>query len=85
MKGLICREGLNPRYLAYQLRATQAAFFSIMEEAGHGTLCLRTNLWNSIRILVPSEEEQEAICCAIDERTATIGKCIGEIDEVPST
>lgn len=81
MKGLICKPGLIPRYLAYQLRAIQDAFFSVMEEAGHGTLCLRTELWNSLTITIPPEDEQREICDAIDDRTATLRRCIFQIQD----
>ena len=79
MKALQCNSGLQPRYLAYQLRAIQDAFFSVMEEAGHGTLCLRTELWNSITIAVPPNDEQQAICDAIDKSTASLLQCISQI------
>jgi len=81
MKALRCKSGLQTRYLAYQLRAIQDAFFSVMEEAGHGTLCLRTELWNSITIAVPPIDEQQAICNAIDKSTAAILRCISQIQD----
>ncbi|MFO1065530.1 MAG: restriction endonuclease subunit S [Pirellulales bacterium] len=80
MKGLVCHSGLLPQYLGYQLRSIQDAFFAVMEEAGHGTLCLRTELWNRILIAIPSVAEQQAICKRIDRATASITECIRKID-----
>jgi type I restriction enzyme S subunit len=79
MKGLLCKDGVIPRYLAYQLQAIQDAFFAVMEEAGHGTLCLRTNLWDTIAITVPPEEEQREICDFVDTKTALLNKSCDKI------
>lgn len=80
MKGLVCRPGILPRYLGYQLRSIQDAFFAVMEEAGHGTLCLRTELWNNIQIAIPNISEQEAICSEIDRGSAKIIECVSQIE-----
>jgi restriction endonuclease S subunit len=81
MKALRPHSILSPRYLAHQLRAIRDAFFSVLEESGHGTRCLRTELWKGLRIVVPPHQEQQSICGAIDRRTETITQAISRIGE----
>lgn len=79
MKALRPNAMLTSRYLAYQLRAIRDAFFSVLEESGHGTRCLRTELWKGLNIVVPPHQEQQSICGAIDNRTETITQTIDRI------
>jgi type I restriction enzyme S subunit/type I restriction enzyme M protein len=68
-------------FLAHQLKVIQEAFFAIREESGHGTKCLRTELWKSITILLPPIDEQEAICSFVMSQTGKIDSLIAKVQE----
>ena len=62
MKGLILKnEVMNPEYLSDLLSACQEAFESIIDEAGHGTKCIRTENLKAIMLCTPSLSEQRSI------------------------
>lgn len=66
MKALRPRRGLEPRFLAWTLRAKQDEILSLVEEAGHGTKRLRTDLFRKLIISVPAPRHQLAIADALD-------------------
>ncbi|MCP4601595.1 MAG: restriction endonuclease subunit S [Proteobacteria bacterium] len=72
MKALIPRIEISPLYLMYQLRALKTAVLSRVEESGHGTRCLRTELWRKLSLIVPSRESQTAICNYIERKLTEI-------------
>lgn len=78
MKALRPRSGLSAEYLAHFLRAMNEALLARVEEAGHGTKALRTELWRKLPVLVPPEPEQRAIVAFLDRRTAAIDALIAK-------
>ena len=79
MKALRPSSSLSGSYLAHELRVIQEAFFAIREESGHGTKCLRTELWKGIVVAVPPFEEQEDICREVDNKTRTLDSLTAKV------
>jgi type I restriction enzyme S subunit len=61
MKALTPASNLDAEFLSCLLRACSPAFFAIVEESGHGTRVLRTDLWSKQELPIPSLEEQKEI------------------------
>ena len=78
MKALRPRAGLSAEYLTHFLRAMNEALLARVEEAGHGTKALRTDLWRKLPVLVPPEGEQKAIVSFLDRKTAAIDALIAK-------
>lgn len=76
MKALRPRTGLDARFLAYQLRAHGPTLLSMVEEAGHGTRCLRTDLWRRLMVAVPPMQTQHALAALLDRKTAELDDLI---------
>jgi len=72
MKALISNNIISAYYLSHFLRSTQSAIFAIVEESGHGTRCLRSDLWKRLPIIVPPMKVQEAICDHIRAESSRI-------------
>jgi restriction endonuclease S subunit len=62
MKGLMPRVAISAEYLAFLLSGAQKEILGLVEEAGHGTKCLRTDSWASFEVPLPARQEQNAIC-----------------------
>lgn len=76
MKGLFPRKGVTPEYLALVLRSVSPILFSTIEESGHGTRCLRLDLWRNILVGVPPKEVQHEIVAFVNEKAARIDALI---------
>ena len=61
---------LNSEYLALLLRGIQPLILSVVEEAGHGTKVLRTDIFKNIRLPIPPPEEQIEIVAHVADQTA---------------
>ena len=77
MKAIRCAAGVEPRFLLCVLEGLSGALQTIVEEAAHGTRCLRTDLWNTFRIMVPPIDEQREIVSFLDAETAKIDALVG--------
>jgi type I restriction enzyme S subunit len=78
MKALVPEPDIDSTFLAYQLRGCSSAFFAIVEESGHGTRVLRTDLWRRVELPVPPLDEQRAIAAFLDRETAKIDELIAK-------
>ena len=68
MKGLVLkRESASSLFVATLLSACQAVFDQIVDEAGHGTKCIRTENLKSILLPIPPYSEQDEILCQIEK------------------
>jgi type I restriction enzyme S subunit len=76
MKALRPSRHLDARYLAHQLRARSSELLAMVEEAGHGTRCLRTDLWRKLGVALPPLDEQRAIADFLDRKTTAIDALI---------
>ncbi len=78
MKAISVRDGTSADFLAYLLQGIAPAFFALVEESGHGTKCLRTDLWKGSELLIPPIDEQQAIAAFLDRETARIDELIAK-------
>jgi len=68
MKALVPKPGLSPEYFVSLLTGIQRDLLLLIEIAGHGTCCLRTDAWGSFMIPVPPLSEQNEIEQHLKER-----------------
>ncbi len=70
VKALLAKPVLEPRYLAYALKASRKALMDRVDSAGHGTGRLATDFLEALPISFPSRPEQQAIVRVLDAATA---------------
>ncbi len=68
MKALVPKPGLSPEYFVSLLTGTQRDLLLLIEIAGHGTCCLRTDAWGNFMIPLPPLSEQNEIEQHLKER-----------------
>lgn len=78
MKALLPKPGVLPQYLGYLLRAKESDLFSTIEESGHGTRCLRLDLWKKVKVAVPPPTEQKQLVAFLDRKTAQLDELIAK-------
>jgi type I restriction enzyme, S subunit len=71
MKALLPRSGLVPNYFVSLLTGIQRDLLLLVDIAGHGTCCLRTESWASFTIPVPPLDEQHSISEHLEQELAT--------------
>ena len=77
MKALVPdREIVHPVFFRYSLQGLEAALLSLVEEAGHGTRCLRSELWRRFEIPLPPLPTQRAIADFLDRKTSHLDALI---------
>ena len=80
MKGLMPRVDISAEYLAFLLSGAQKEILGLVEEAGHGTKCLRTDSWASFEVPLPARQEQNAICNFILSANSAIDNAALRLD-----
>jgi type I restriction enzyme S subunit len=65
-KALIAAHGINRIFLFFAVAAQKDAILSMVDEAGHGTGRLSTDLLARLEILLPPPAEQQRIVDAIE-------------------
>lgn len=65
-KAIEVRSGLNARFIAYTLKAKEAAILSMVDEAGHGTGRLPIAQLERLNIGLPNEREQNRVVEMLD-------------------
>ena len=76
MKALAPSRKISGAFLRYSLQAHQDHLLGLVEEAGHGTRCLRSELWRRFEVPVPPLATQNAIAAFLDRKTAAIDALI---------
>lgn len=61
VKALVAKDGVVSAYLNYAIHAAKPTLLSAVDLAGHGTGKLPTDVFKSVRIRLPGEDEQRAI------------------------
>lgn len=79
MKALTPTRNIDARFLAWMLRGCDSAFFALVEESGHGTRVLRTDLWMKATFPLPPLPEQIGIAAFLDNETAKLDELQGRI------
>jgi type I restriction enzyme, S subunit len=68
----VLRTSQNTEFLAILLRGVKNIVLSIMEESGHGTKVLRTDLFKNVELTHPPQVEQGEIVNYVNQKTAEI-------------
>lgn len=68
----ILKNSLNAKFLAILLRGIKNLILSIMEESGHGTKVLRTDLFKNVFLPHPPLQEQQFIVNFVEKQTLKI-------------
>jgi len=80
MKALTPRPELSVDYFALLLTGIQRELLELVEIAGHGTCCLRTDSWAAFCLPIPSLEEQITIRKFLLTELATSNTAISRIE-----
>ncbi|HBB35660.1 MAG TPA: hypothetical protein DDZ80_10095 [Cyanobacteria bacterium UBA8803] len=81
MKALACSGKTIAEFLARQLSACRDGVLSLIQEAGHGTKALRTDLFEKLLIVLPPIKEQKEICSFANneaKKFASIITCLND-------
>lgn len=76
---------VSPEYLHLVLKGIKNAIRALVEESGHGTRVLRTELWKTFEVYLPPREEQAIIVQKIAEKCATIDALVTEVEAAIGT
>ncbi len=80
MKALIPRADMNASFLASLLTGIQRELLSLVEEAGHGTRCLRTDSWANLSVPLPPIPEQLRINEWLSSELAAANPAISRLE-----
>jgi type I restriction enzyme, S subunit len=72
---------LTPEYLAILLRGMSQLILSTVEEAGHGTKVLRTDIYKNIRLPIPPKDEQRAIVQHVQKISTETDQMMGYVKQ----
>jgi type I restriction enzyme S subunit len=74
VKGIIAKEGLNGRYLAYLLASQPHKFLKLTTTATHGTKRFDMDELGAVPLRIPSHDEQKVILRILDEQQDAIDR-----------
>ena len=80
MKALIPKSELDASFMASLLTGLQRELLSLVEEAGHGTRCLRTDSWANFFIPLPPIREQIRINEDLKSRLAGVNTAVSRLE-----
>jgi type I restriction enzyme S subunit len=80
MKALLPKPDLSPDYLVSLFTGIQRELLGLVEIAGHGTCCLRTDSWGNFILPIPPLPEQLAINHFLRLELDTINCSVARID-----
>jgi type I restriction enzyme, S subunit len=69
IKTITCSDKTIIEFLARHLSACKDGVLSLIQEAGHGTKALRTDLFEKLPILLPPIQEQQEICSYVSNHS----------------
>ncbi len=80
IKALLPKPELSADFFASLLTGIQRELLHLVEIAGHGTCCLRTDSWGNFYLPIPPLEEQQAICSFLSAELATLHAAISRLN-----
>jgi type I restriction enzyme S subunit len=80
MKALLPKPGLKADYLVSLFTGIQHELLKLVEIAGHGTCCLRTDSWESFELPLPPLSEQVAIGTFLKSELMTVNIAINRLE-----
>ena len=76
MKALIPEKNINGEFLLFFMKGLKGLILDLVEESAHGTKCLRSELFDRMKIAVPEYSEQIQIVTKLKERIGVIDSLI---------
>lgn len=80
MKALVPTSCVNASFLVSLLTGIQHDLLELVEEAGHGTRCLRTDSWANFSVPLPPIREQNQINDVLTAQLAGVNSAISRLD-----
>lgn len=80
MKALRAKKVVDPEYLHLLLRGIKNVIRALVEESGHGTRVLRTELWKTFEVFLPDTTEQRRIVERDRERCDSLDRLVSAIE-----
>ncbi|AGW13151.1 restriction endonuclease subunit S [Megalodesulfovibrio gigas] len=74
-----------PQYFAFMLQGIDKALLALVEEAAHGTRCLRTEVWHDFYVAFPDKDEQLKIVSELEKHITRIDALITKINTAITT
>ncbi len=81
MKALVPYPELSVNYFSLLLTGVQRELLELVEIAGHGTCCLRTDAWSVFRLPLPPVDEQEVICRFLNDELSSVNAGISRLTQ----
>ncbi len=76
MKALVPAKTLSGDYLLVLLKGFRDFILDLVDSSAHGTKCLRTELFERMKVAIPTIEEQEAILSQLRQKLQAIDSLI---------
>ena len=80
MKALIPNREVNADYLVKLLTGVKRELLNLVEEAGHGTRCLRTDSWANFGVPLPPRPEQVRISEYLESELTDVNNAISRLE-----
>lgn len=71
---------VSPEYLCFLFRGIEIELLKIVETAGHGTKCLRSDEWEALEVPLPSYEEQVRLAGQVAIATKRLAQAIDRVE-----
>ncbi|WP_216636480.1 restriction endonuclease subunit S [Endozoicomonas ascidiicola] len=81
MKALIPAKGIDGEFLLFFMKGLRHFVLDLVEESAHGTKCLRSEVFERMKIAIPEYEEQVEIVALLKERLNIIDSLIDDAQE----
>lgn len=65
LKALVAQDGVDPKFLAYAVKSMTPTILGLVDEAGHGTGRLATDLLQALEVPTPPLDEQRRIAAVL--------------------
>jgi type I restriction enzyme S subunit len=76
MKALIPTRGIDGEFLLFFMKGLRDFILDLVEESAHGTKCLRSEVFERMKITMPALEEQIGIVAQLKERVGIVDSLI---------
>ncbi|WP_163372736.1 restriction endonuclease subunit S [Endozoicomonas acroporae] len=81
MKALVPGKGVDGEFLLFFMKGLKGFILDLVEESAHGTKCLRTEVFERIKITIPDLDEQIEIIKKLKEKLRVIDSLIDDAQQ----
>lgn len=81
MKALVPGKGVDGEFLLFFMKGLKGFILDLVEESAHGTKCLRTEVFERIKITIPDLDEQIEIIKKLKGKLRVIDPLIGDAQQ----